>query len=133
MIFLHQSGGPSQIDIFDYKPAREEPGQGDPRLGAEGPADRADHGAIVIAGGAVVFKFNQHGQSGAWVSELLPHTAKIVDDICFVKSMNTDAINHDPAITFIQTGASSRAGRAWARGSAMAWAARTRICRRSSC
>ena len=51
-----------------------------------------------------IFKFQQHGQSGAWVSELLPHTAKIVDDIAIVKTMNTDAINHDPAITFIQSG-----------------------------
>src|ERR1700689_5917306 len=51
-----------------------------------------------------IFKFNRHGQSGAWVSELLPHTAKIVDDLTIVKTVNTDAINHDPAITFIQTG-----------------------------
>ena len=50
------------------------------------------------------FKFAQHGQSGTWVSDLLPHTAKIVDDITVIKTMNTDAINHDPAITFIQTG-----------------------------
>ena len=52
-----------------------------------------------------IFKFAQHGKSGAWVSELLPHTAKIADDLCFIKSMHTEAINHDPAITFIQTGA----------------------------
>ena len=50
------------------------------------------------------FEFAQHGQAGTWVSELLPHTAKIVDDIAVIKTMNTDAINHDPAITFIQTG-----------------------------
>ena len=64
-----------------------------------------------------IFKFAQHGQSGAWVSELLPHTAKIVDEICIIKTVNTDAINHDPAITFIQTG-SQQPGRpsmgAWA-------------------
>ena len=57
-----------------------------------------------------LFKFAQHGQSGTWVSELLPHTAKIVDDLCIVRSMHTEAINHDPAITFIQTG-SQIAGR----------------------
>ena len=51
-----------------------------------------------------LFKFNQHGQSGAWMSELMPHTAKIVDELCFIKSMYTNAINHDPAITMIQTG-----------------------------
>ena len=51
-----------------------------------------------------IYKFAQHGESGTWVSELLPHTAKIVDDIAVIKSMHTDAINHDPAITFIQTG-----------------------------
>src|SRR6185436_4378159 len=56
------------------------------------------------------FEFAQHGKSGAWVSELMPHTAKIVDELCFVKGMNTDAINHDPAITFFQTG-SQQAGR----------------------
>jgi hypothetical protein len=52
-----------------------------------------------------IFKFEQHGQSGAWVSELLPHTAKVMDDLCIIKSMHTEAINHDPAITFFQTGA----------------------------
>ena len=51
-----------------------------------------------------IFKFAQHGKSGAWLSELLPHTAEVADDLCFVKSMHTEAINHDPAITFIQTG-----------------------------
>jgi hypothetical protein len=51
-----------------------------------------------------LFQFAQHGKSGAWVSELMPHTAKVVDELCFIKSMNTDAINHDPAITFFQTG-----------------------------
>jgi len=57
-----------------------------------------------------IFKFAQHGQSGAWISELLPHTAKIVDDLCIIRSMQTEAINHDPAVTFVQTG-SQLAGR----------------------
>src|SRR4030095_7483551 len=56
------------------------------------------------------FEFARHGKSGAWVSELLPHTAKIVDELCIVKSMHTEAINHDPAVTFFQTG-SQQAGR----------------------
>ena len=51
-----------------------------------------------------IFKFAQHGQSGAWVSELLPHTAKVADELCFIKSMHTEEINHDPAVTFVQTG-----------------------------
>ena len=51
-----------------------------------------------------LFNFNQHGQSGAWMSDLMPYTAKIVDELCFIKSMYTNAINHDPAITMIQTG-----------------------------
>ena len=53
---------------------------------------------------SLIFDFSQHGKSGAWVSELLPHTSEIVDKLCFIKSMHTDAINHDPASTFIQTG-----------------------------
>ena len=57
-----------------------------------------------------IFKFAQHGQSGAWLSELLPHTAKVADDLCFIKSMHTEQINHDPAVTFAQTG-SQLAGR----------------------
>ena len=52
-----------------------------------------------------ILRFNQHGDSGAWVSEVLPHTAKVADQLCFIKSMHTEAINHDPAITFFQTGA----------------------------
>ena len=66
--------------------------------------------AIACRSPGSIFKFSQHGQCGAWVSELLPHTAKIVDELCFVKSMHTEAINHDPAITFFQTG-SQLAGR----------------------
>ena len=63
----------------------------------------ADQKKFPLAG--TVFKFNQYGQSRAWLSELLPYTSKVVDDLCFVKSMYTEAINHDPALTFFQTGA----------------------------
>ncbi len=106
VIFLHQSGGPSQFETFDYKPALEK------LHGTELPDSirRGQRITGMTSGQSAfpcvksLFKFKQHGQSGAWVSELLPHTARIVDDIAVIKTMHTDAINHDPAITFIQTG-----------------------------
>src|SRR5262245_60807318 len=106
VIFLHQSGGPSQIETFDYKPTLEK------LHGTELP-DSVRQGQRItgMTSGQTsfpcvksLFKFKQNGQSGTWVSELLPHTETIVDEIAVIKSMNTDAINHDPAITFIQTG-----------------------------
>jgi len=106
VIFLHQSGGPSQIDLFDYKPKlRDVQGQdlpGSVRMGQRITGMTSGQSTLPVASSN--FKFQQHGKSGAWVSELLPHTAKIVDDIAIIKTVNTDAINHDPAITFIQTG-----------------------------
>jgi hypothetical protein len=106
VIFLHQSGGPSQFETFDYKPALEK------LHGTELPDSirRGQRITGMTSGQSAfpcaksLFKFKQHGQSGTWVSELLPHAAKIVDDIAVIKTMHTDAINHDPAITFIQTG-----------------------------
>ena len=106
VIFLHQSGGPSQLDLFDYKPASQK------RRGIELPDSvrmgqritGMTSGQSTLPVAPSIFKFKQHGKSGAWVSELLPHTAKIVDDLTIIKTVNTDAINHDPAITFIQTG-----------------------------
>ncbi|HMB27629.1 MAG TPA: DUF1501 domain-containing protein, partial [Blastocatellia bacterium] len=106
VIFLHQSGGPSQIETFDYKPAL------DKLHGSELPDSirRGQRITGMTSGQSAfpcvksLFKFKQHGQSGTWVSELLPHAAKIVDEIAVIKTMYTDAINHDPAITFIQTG-----------------------------
>ena len=75
------------------------------RISPDGPAvDRNDRGSTSWPIAPSIFKFAQHGKSGAWLSELLPHTAKIVDDLCFIKSMHTEQINHDPAITFLQTG-----------------------------
>jgi hypothetical protein len=106
VIFLHQSGGPSQIDTFDYKPAlRKTHGTDLPdsvRMGQRITGMTSGQSTLPVA--SSIFKFAQHGQSGAWVSELLPHTAKIVDEIAIIRSVHTDAINHDPAITFIQTG-----------------------------
>jgi hypothetical protein len=106
VVFLHQSGGPSQMDLFDYKPALNK------LAGTELP-DSIRHGQRItgMTSGQTslpvarsIFEFKQRGQCGAWVSELLPNIAKIVDDITIVKTVNTDAINHDPAITFIQSG-----------------------------
>nr|WKN40264.1 DUF1501 domain-containing protein [Tunicatimonas sp. TK19036] len=106
VIYLFQSGGPSQLETFDYKPTLAE------RVGEELPDSvrggqrltgmTAGQKSFPLAGS--VFNFAQYGKSGAWVSELMPHTAQIVDELCFIKSMHTEAINHDPAITFFQTG-----------------------------
>jgi hypothetical protein len=107
VIFLFQSGAPSQIDLFDHKPqlaklvGSELPDS--VRQGQRLTGMTSRQASFPIA--ASNFRFAQHGQCGAWVSELLPHTAKIVDDLCFVRSLHTEAINHDPAITFCQTGA----------------------------
>jgi hypothetical protein len=106
VVFLHQSGGPSQMDLLDYKPTLEKYAgielPGSVRMGQRITGMTSGQSSFPVA--RSIFKFQQHGQSGAWVSELLPHTAKIVDDITIVKTVNTDAINHDPAITFIQSG-----------------------------
>jgi uncharacterized protein (DUF1501 family) len=106
VIFLHQSGAPSQIELFDYKPKlMEMAGTELPdsiRKGQRITGMTSGQNSLPVA--PSIFKFERYGQNGTYVSELLPHTAKIVDDIAVVKTVNTDAINHDPAITFIQTG-----------------------------
>lgn len=113
VIYLFQSGGPSQVELFDYKPLLLE------NHGEELPS--SVRGNQRLTGMTVnqssfpmvssrMFKFRQHGESGAWISDLLPHIGGIADDICIIKSMHTEAINHDPAITFFQTG-SQLAGR----------------------
>jgi uncharacterized protein DUF1501 len=107
VIYLFQSGGPSQLELFDYKPLlRERNGEELPesvRGGQRLTGMTAHQASLPLAGSQ--FEFAQHGKNGAWVSELLPHTAKVVDDLCIVRSMHTEAINHDPAVTFFQTGA----------------------------
>lgn len=112
IIYLFMSGGPSQLDLFDYKPLlNERHGQDLPesvRKGQRLTGMSGNQATLPLAGSA--FKFAQHGQSGAWISELLPWTAKLADEISFVRSLHTEAINHDPAITFFQTG-SQLAGR----------------------
>ncbi|MGC6422619.1 MAG: DUF1501 domain-containing protein [Flavobacteriaceae bacterium] len=112
VIYLFQSGGPSQLDLFDYKPVLNRMrGQDLPesvRKGQRLTGMTSGQESFPLTGS--VFDFKQHGESRAWVSELMPYTAKIADELCFVKSMHTEAINHDPAITFFQTG-SQQSGR----------------------
>jgi hypothetical protein len=112
VIYLFMSGGPSQLDLFDYKPVLNEMNGKDlpesVRKGQRLTGMSANQATLPLAGS--LFKFGRHGGSGAWVSELLPHTARMVDDLCFIRSVYTEAINHDPAITFFQTG-SQIAGR----------------------
>lgn len=107
MIYLLQSGAPSQLDLFDHKPGLADLRGTDlpdsVRQGQRLTGMTKDQAEFPVA--PSMFRFEQRGDSGAWVSDLLPHTAKLADEICFVKSMHTEAINHDPAITFLQTGA----------------------------
>jgi hypothetical protein len=106
IIYLVMSGGPSHIDLFDYKAKLRE------LHGTELPASIRNGQRITgMTSGqkafpcvAPMFEFKQHGKHGAWISELLPNVATVADDIAIIKTMNTEAINHDPAITFIQTG-----------------------------
>ncbi|WP_038167097.1 DUF1501 domain-containing protein [Verrucomicrobium sp. BvORR106] len=113
VIFLFMSGGPSHVDSFDNKPVLLKR-QGDSlpesyRKGAQKlPGMSGNQTLFQLKGSS--YDFKQYGQSGAWVSDAFPHTAKMVDDLCFIKSMHSESVNHDPAITFIQTG-SPLAGR----------------------
>ena len=136
VIYLFQSGAPSQMELFDHKPSLEKyRGQNLPESIRQGPAaDRDDQRASNFPVAPSIFKFAPHGQSGTHArASLLPNIATVVDDLAIVKSMYTEAINHDPAITFFQTG-NQLAGRpsigSWL---ATAWAARIRTCRRTSC
>ncbi len=106
IIYLFQSGGPSQLELFDYKPLlQKRRGEDLPesvRQGQRLTGMTSGQDSFPLVGSQ--FGFKQHGQSGAMISDLLPYTAKIADELCIVKSMYTEAINHDPAITFFQTG-----------------------------
>ncbi len=112
MIYLFQSGAPSQLDLFDHKPKlKEKRGIDLPdsvRMGQRFTTMTSGQKRFPVA--PSLFSFARHGKSGAWLSELLPSTAKIADELCIIRSMQTEAINHDPAITFVQTG-SQLAGR----------------------
>lgn len=106
IIYLHMNGGPSQLDLWDYKPEMHK------FFDLELPATvRGEQRITGMTSGQTrlpvapsIFKFAQHGMCGRWVSELLPHTAKVVDEIALIKTVHTDAINHDPACTFVMTG-----------------------------
>ena len=106
VIYLFQSGAPSQMDLFDHKPqldglrATELPES--IRRGQRLTGMTSRQASFPIA--PSMFRFAKHGKSGTSISELLPHTAKVADELCVIKSMHTEAINHDPAITFFQTG-----------------------------
>ncbi len=106
IIYLFMQGGPSQLDLFDPKPElAKRHGQEIPesiRMGQRITTMTSGQKTLPVAPSP--FKFSQHGRSGAWMSELLPHTAKIADELCIIRSLNSEAINHDPAITFLQTG-----------------------------
>lgn len=106
IIYLFMSGGPSQLETFDYKPLlNQRTGENLPdsvRMGQRLTGMSGNQAVLPLAGS--IFPFAQHGTHGTWVSSLLPHTARIVDELCVVRSMFTEAINHDPAITFLQTG-----------------------------
>ncbi len=107
VIYLFQSGAPSQLDLFDDKPKLHDfRGKELPesiRKGQRLTGMTSTQASFPVAPSR--FRFARHGQSGASVSELLPHTARVVDELCIIKSMHTEAINHDPAVTFFQTGA----------------------------
>ena len=106
VIYLFMSGAPSQLDMWDYKPKMAEWYDKDlpdsVRNGQRITTMTSGQARFPIA--PSIFNFKQHGKHGAWVSELLPHTAGLVDDLAVIKTVNTEAINHDPAITYIQTG-----------------------------
>ena len=106
VIYLFQSGAPSQLELYDWKPKlRELSGQELPasvRQGQRLTGMTANQKSFPMVGSKIDFK--QYGQSGSWFSDLLPITAKIADELCIIKSMHTEAINHDPAVTFFQTG-----------------------------
>ncbi len=106
VVYLFMSGGPSQFETFDYKPGLVNRfGQNLPdsvRQGQRLTSMSSNQSILPMV--PSLYKFNRHGQSQTWMSELLPHTAEVVDDLCIIKSLFTEAINHDPAITFFQTG-----------------------------
>src|SRR5579872_3370287 len=107
VIYLFQHGAPSQLDLFDYKPKLE-------ALRGTDLPDSVRQGQRLTGMTAYqtnfptapsIFKFAQYGQSGTWFSEILPHTGAVADHLCLIKGLQTEAINHDPAVTFLETGA----------------------------
>ncbi|WP_209329957.1 DUF1501 domain-containing protein [Lunatimonas salinarum] len=106
IIYLFQSGGPSQLDLYDYKPKLADMHGKDlpPSVRGEQRLTGMSANQAIFPVTQSAFSFKQYGKCRAWVSELMPHTAEVVDELCFIKSMVTEQINHDPAITFMQSG-----------------------------
>src|SRR5256885_13098808 len=106
VIYLFMAGGPSQMKLLDYKPSLEKLHETElpdsVRMGQRITTMTSGQKSLPVV--KSIYKFKPYGNSGTWVSELLPHIGSVVDDLCIVKTVNTEAINHDPAITFIQTG-----------------------------
>lgn len=106
VIYLHMVGGPPQMDLYDYKPVMGDWYDKDlpdtVRMGQRLTTMTSGQARFPIAPSK--YKFAQYGKNGMWVSELMPWTSKMVDDLCFIRSMHTEAINHEPAITYMQTG-----------------------------
>jgi hypothetical protein len=106
VIYLHMVGGPSQLDLYDYKPVMQEWYDKDlpesVRMGQRLTTMTSGQKRFPIAPSK--YQFKQHGECGMWITEMLPWTAKMADDLCFIRSMNTEAINHEPAISYMQTG-----------------------------
>src|SRR5438046_7440073 len=106
VIYLFMAGGPSQMELLDYKPSLEKLHQTElpdsVRMGQRITTMTSGQKSLPVV--KSIYKFKPYGKSGTWVSELLPHIGSVVDDLCIIKTVNTEAINHDPAITFIQTG-----------------------------
>lgn len=107
VIYLFMHGGPSQMDLFDHKPAiKGKRGTQLPDSVRQGQRltgmTSGQKNGLPVA--PTVFNFARYGQSGAWVSEIMPHFSGVVDDVCFIKSMHTEAINHDPGVSMLQTG-----------------------------
>jgi hypothetical protein len=131
VIYLHMSGAPPQHDLFDYKPKLNELHlQPCPESLLTGQRFAFIKGHPKLLG--TPYKFKRYGQTGTWVSELMPHLSELVDELAFVKSMNTDQFNHAPAELFLYTGSPRNGGAAmgsWITASAP----RTKTCRASSC
>jgi hypothetical protein len=111
VIYLHMNGGPSQIDMWDHKPQLSERFDQDLpdsiRQGQRITTMTSGQARLPVAPSK--FAFAQHGESGRWVSELMPHTAEVVDELAVIKTVHTNAINHDPACTFVMTAVRCRA------------------------
>lgn len=135
IIYLFQSGAPSQMDLFDPKPLMLA------RRGEDLPASiRKGQRLTTMTSGQSkfpvapsMFQFKQHGESGMWWSDIMPNMARHSDRWCMIRSMKTEAINHDPAITFFKQVTNLRVDRALVRGQAMVWAVKIPICRLTLC